>query len=183
VKWPCTSIGIATLSTPRPGRTGSFTRLAHRPEPALLGARHRDEHPAGRLGEQVHERVHALGQHDPAAGLPGQRCLDDGLDEPTLAEVVGGRDQSVARGGGEHLRQQLLAGQIHLRRHTTEVVGGDLRPDRPVELVVGVAEQQQGLSGLGAQTGRDTAGHIVDDAEHPTTGVGRIGVRRSGCRS
>ena len=93
----------------------------------------------------------ALGKHDAATGFTGQRGLDDGLDQAALGQVVRGGDQAVARRRRQHLGEQLLAGQVDLRGQPAEVVGGDLRPDRAVELVAGVAEQDQRLARLGAQ--------------------------------
>ena len=74
--------------------------------------------------------------------------------------------QPVARRGGEHLGEQLLALEIDARRQPAEMVGGDLRPDRAVELVAGVAEQDQRLPRFGAQPGRDAPVDVVDHAEH-----------------
>lgn len=113
-------------------------RRAHAGEAGLLGARHRHQHPAGGLGEQGHERVRVLRQQDPAAGLAGQRGLDDRLRETALGQVVGGGDQAVARGGGEDLGEQPLPLEVDLRRDATEVIVLDLRPDRAVELVAGL---------------------------------------------
>ena len=59
------------------------------------------------------------------------------------------------------------------------MVAGDLRPDRAVELVAGVAEKNQRLAGFGAEPGRDAALHVVDDAEH-TDDRGRQDRRRPG---
>ena len=90
-----------------------------------------------------------------------------------------GRHQTVARSGGQHLRDQLLALKVYTRRQSTEVVGGDLRPNRPVELVAGVAQQDQGFTRLGAEPRRDTALDIIDDAEHTDD---RSGQDRGGAR-
>ena len=65
----------------------------------------------------VHERVRALGKHDAATGFTGQRGLDDGLHQTTLGQIVRGGDQAVARRRGQHLGEQLLAGEVDLRRH------------------------------------------------------------------
>ena len=95
--------------------------------------------------------IGTLGKDDAATGFAGQRGLDDGLDQPALGQVVRRRHQPVTRRGGQHLGEQLLAGQVDLGRQPAEMVGGDLRPDRAVELVAGVAEQDQRLAGFGAE--------------------------------
>ncbi|CDZ90877.1 hypothetical protein RHRU231_760036 [Rhodococcus ruber] len=141
-------------------------RRAHAGEAGLLGARHRHQHPAGGLGEQGHERVRVLRQQDPAAGLAGQRGLDDRLRETALGQVVGGGDQAVARGGGEDLGEQPLPLEVDLRRDATEVIVLDLRPDRAVELVAGLPQQDERLARLEAEAGGDAAVHVVDHAEH-----------------
>ena len=166
-------------------------RVAGRPrashiarEAALLGARHRDQHPARGLGEQRDERIGALGKHYAATGFAGERRLDHGLRQTALGQVVGRGHQAVAGGRAQHLGEQLLAGQVDRGRQPAEVVGGDLRPDRAVELVAGVAEQDQRLARLGAHAGRDAPGDVVDDAEHPDDRGGQDRRRRrSGCRS
>ena len=119
----------------------------------------------------------ALGKHYAATGFTGERSLDDRLDQPALGQVVGGRDQAVARRGGEYVGQQPLPLEVDLRRQAAEVVGGDLGPDRAVELVTGVAEQDQGLAGLVAESRsgmRRLTSSITPST--PTTGVGRIAV-------
>ena len=97
----------------------------------------------------------ALGNDDAATGFTGERGLDDGLHQPALGQIVRRRHQPVARRGGEHLGEQLLALKIDARRQPAEMVGGDLRPDRAVEFVAGVAEQDQRLAWLGAKPGGD----------------------------
>ena len=78
-------------------------------------------------------------------------------------------------------------GAVHVRGrpagYAAEVVVGDLRPDRPVEFVVGVAEQDQRFARFGAEAGgvRRRTSSITPST--PMTGVGRIGWIRSGCRS
>src|ERR1700754_2540266 len=47
------------------------------------------------------------------------------------------------------------------------MVRGDLRPDRAVELVEGVAEQYQGFPCLRAESSRKTSTHIFQHTEHP----------------
>ncbi len=59
------------------------------------------------------------------------------------------------------------------------MVTGDLRPDRPVELVVRVTEQDQRLAGLVAQPGGQAPGDVVDHAEHADHRGGQDG-RRAG---
>ena len=76
-----------------------------------------------------------------------------------------GRDEPVARRGGQHLGQQPLAFQVDRRRVAAQMVGGHLRPDRAVELVAGVTEQDQRLPRLVAQLGGNAAGDVVDHAE------------------
>ncbi len=172
-------------SSTTPIRTHGMLRAVHIPvNRDLLGARHCDEHAAGGFGEQRHERICALGQQDPATGLACERRLDDGLRETTLGQVVGRRDQSVARAGEQDLRQQPLTLEVDLRRHATEMIVLDLRPDRPVELVAGLPEQDQRLAGLEAEAGGNAAMHVVDHAEDGDDRRRQDGRRaRSGCRS
>ena len=66
--------------------------------------------------------------------------------------------------------------EVHLGWQPAEVVRGDLRPDRAVELVAGVAEKNQRLAGFGAETGRDAAATSSMTPSTPTTGVGMIAV-------
>ena len=118
----------------------------------------------------------SLGNQDAATGFACERGLDDGLHQAALGKIVRGRHQPVARRSGEHLGEQLLAFQVDLRRQPTEMVRGDLRPDRAVELVAGVAEQDQRLARFGARPVgmRRLTSSITPST--PTTGVGRIGV-------
>ena len=132
----------------------------------------------------MHERVCTLGKHDAATGFTGQRGLDDGLGQSALGQIVGRGDQAVAGRGGQHLGQQLLARQVDPGGTPAEMVGGDLSPDRAVELVAGVAEQDQRLAGFGAEGSRDASADIVD-ARRARRPPGSAGSRwtRSGCRS
>ena len=53
VNRPCTSTGVAALVHHADAGGGQPAGLTHRAESALLGARDRDQHPAGGLGEQA----------------------------------------------------------------------------------------------------------------------------------
>lgn len=118
VKWPCTSTASLPGSTTPMRVMEQAAGFAHRAEAALLGAGHRDEYPAGRFAEEERERTCAvlevLGNEDPATRFTGQRGLHDGLDQPALTEIVCGGDQSVTRGGREHIGEQLLPFEVDL---------------------------------------------------------------------
>ena len=75
---------------------GKPPRLAHRAEPALLGAGHRDQHPARRFGEQHHEWIGIFGKHDAATGFTRQRRFHDGLGQAAFGQVMRRGHQSVA---------------------------------------------------------------------------------------
>ncbi len=72
--------------------------------------------PADSENRKMNGSAHHCGKHYAATGFTGQRRFGDGLDQPAFAQVMGGRDEPVARGRGEHLGQQLLAGQVDRRR-------------------------------------------------------------------
>ena len=97
----------------------------------------------------------------PASADSTTACASPPSDRSWAADTSPSRDAAT-----EHVGEQLLAGQVDRGRQPAEMVGGDLRPDRAVELVAGVAEQDQRLAGFGAQAGRDAAGDVVDHAQH-----------------
>jgi hypothetical protein len=126
---------------------------AHAGEASFFRARYGDQYATRGLGEQRHERIGTLGKDDAATGFTGQSSFDDGLRETTLGQIVCRRDQSVTRGREQNVGEQLLASEIDLGRNAAEVIVLDLRPDGSVELVVGVAQQNQRLTGFEAETG------------------------------
>lgn len=140
--------GVAALVDDPDTRPRQAASGAHTGEAGLLGARHCHEDPSGRFREQGHERIGTLGNQDAATGFAGQRSFDHSLGQSTLGEVVSCGDQSVTRRGEQDVRKQLLTSEVDLRRHATEMTVLDLRPDGTVELVVGIAEQDQRLAGF-----------------------------------
>ena len=92
---------------------------------------------------------------------------------------MGRGHQPVAGCGDQHVGKQPLPLQVHRRGPPAQVVGGHLSPDRSVELVSGVAEQDQRLAGLGAEAGGDPAGNVVDHTQHAHD---RRGKDRGGAR-
>ena len=124
---------------------GETARLTHRHHATLFGSWHRDQHPTRGFGEQQDKCIgdgSAISRkHYAATGFAREGSFDDGLDKSAFAEVVGGRDQPVARGRGEHVGEQLLTSQIDGWWNPAQMVTGDLGPDRPIELVAGVTKQ------------------------------------------
>ena len=158
---------IATLIDDADPRPRHLPGVEHADEAGLLGARHGHQDPAGGLGEQPHERIGILGKQYAATGFAGECGFDDGLDQTTLADVVGCRDEPVTRTGHQDLPDQPFPLEVHLRRHPAEMIVGDLCPDRAVEFVAGLAEQDERLARLGADSGRDAPADVVDDPEYP----------------
>ena len=91
--WPWTSTESRTLVDHTDTHPRQLASGAHTGEAGLLGARNRDQHAAGRLGEQGDERICVLGKQDAATGLAGQRGLDDGLRQTAFGQVVRRGDQ------------------------------------------------------------------------------------------
>ena len=77
-----------------------------------------------------------------------------------------GGDHPVAGAGDQDVAERPLRLQVDLRRQTAQVPVHHLGPGGTVELVAGVAQQQQGLAGVLADAGDGAAPDVIDDAEH-----------------
>ena len=131
---------------------GEAVSSAQVSEPGLLGARHGDDRPAGRLTEQQREGVHAVAltdlvQPDPGPDPVAQRRLRQRDGQATLGKVVCGIDETITGGVDQDLGEPALAFEVDARWQTAEVVVGDLGPGRATELVGRGAQQVDGLTG------------------------------------
>ena len=167
VNWPWTSIGLDCPRRPRrcARRAGRGPRTSRGSGSPRCAAPRRARGPrtrrtARRTGRRPREA--RCGNRFRRPARPRRR---PGPGRPRTGRARR-RPARRATPTSQHLGEQLLAREVDLRRHAAEVAGGDLRPDRAVELVAGVAEQDQRLAGLGAEAGRDAPVHVVDDAEH-----------------
>ena len=166
---PCTSTESLPWST-TPIRVAGSPLASHiAANRALLGARDRDQHAARGLGEQKRERgcagLKAVGNDYAATGFASERRFDHRLDQPALGQVVGRGHQPVAGCGDQHVGKQPLPLQVYRRGQPPRWSAVTWAQIDPSNSSRGVAEQDQRFAGLGAESGRNAAGDIVDDTQ------------------
>ena len=186
VNKPCTSIASLPLVHHADARRRQPTGLTHRAESALLGARHRDQHPARRFGEQRDERV--LHPRESRCGNRFHRPARPRRRPASARPRTDRAPPTPARHATRRPARRRAASRAPGRPRggtPAEMVGGDLRPDRAVELVAGVAEQDQRLAGFGAQvrSGRRRLDVVRTRRARRRPGWAGSAWCRSGCRS
>ena len=115
--------------------------------------------------------MHSL-QVELRALVGAEQQLEHRLGQAALRQVVRGRDAGGV--AGEELRQARLVGQVHLRRQAGQARAGDVLPHGAAELVLGLAQQDQGvLLVRGRQRVRDGLLHVLHHAQHADHGGGQ----------
>ena len=113
-------------------------------EALLVADRHGDDRPPGGLAEQRHERIAArdgIRKRDAGTEAEAQAHLRQRQGQATVGDVVGRRQQPLARTGDENRCEGGFALQVDRRRSAAQVAMDDPGPGRSVEFVGGFAEQ------------------------------------------
>ena len=124
-----------------------------------------DDGPSSGFGEEGDERLEVGLEGDPAADTTAQAGLDQCLRQPTVGEIMRGREQAASRGLDQQPCQCALGRKVNAGRLPAEMSMDGVSPLRAAELVEGLPEEVDRVTGLTEADGRPP-GHVVEHAEH-----------------